>query len=147
MFNNLAFASLLVFAIKTIKHSFHSQSELDQKNELNETIKNLQKTVLNIQTSVSKLEQTADQLNTTIQTPNPNRSLFEELKQEIQGLKELFSDRSQISSNVCQFLFSKKRKLFFYSFRLLIMMELLFYPKKIKTIRFLIRSFTLKNES
>jgi hypothetical protein len=69
-----------------------------------------------MQTSISKLEQTADQLNTTIQTPNPNRSLFEELKQEIQGLKELFSGRSQVPSNVCQFLFSKKGN---YSFILL----------------------------
>jgi hypothetical protein len=64
-----------------------------------------------MRTSAIKLEQTADQLNTTIQRPDPNRSLLEEIKREIQGLTELFSSRSQVpswQSDVCQFIFTKK---------------------------------------
>jgi len=51
-----------------------------------------------MQTSIVKLEQTADQLNLTMKTSNSNQlssSSIEEIKREIQGLKELSLNRSQ----------------------------------------------------
>jgi hypothetical protein len=53
-----------------------------------------------MQTSIVKLEQTADQLNLIMKKSNSNQlssSSIEEIKREIQGLKELSLNRSQFS--------------------------------------------------
>ncbi|UJR09580.1 hypothetical protein I4U23_013815 [Adineta vaga] len=93
---DLAIAGLLVFFIKLIKRSFHS----NQSTELHETVKNLQKSIEDMQTSIVKLEQTTDQLNIKIRTSNmnPSSSAIDEIKQEVQSLKESFLNRSQFPS-------------------------------------------------
>jgi hypothetical protein len=84
----------------------------------------LEKSIENMQTSLVKLEQTVNQLNS-----NPNRSSPIE---EIQGLKGLFLNRSQIPS-------WQLKSFFFLLYRqsphlIMISMELLFYPNKIKRV-------------
>ncbi len=56
-----------------------------------------------MQTSIVKLDQTADLLNLNMQTLNINRSSslsIEQIKQELQGLKGLFSSRIQVPSKI-----------------------------------------------
>ena len=50
-----------------------------------------------MQTSVVKLEQSSDQLNLKIQTTNthPSSSIINEIKQEVQLLKETYLNRSR----------------------------------------------------
>ncbi|CAF0956674.1 unnamed protein product [Adineta ricciae] len=90
---DVAIAGLLVFLIQLIKRSFRS----NQPNELQETIKSLQKTIEDMQTSVVKLEQASDQLDLKIRTSNahPSSSVINEIRQEVQLLKETFLNRSQ----------------------------------------------------
>jgi DNA anti-recombination protein RmuC len=94
----LAFAGLLIIALKTIKHFFNTHNQSDQTNEFNEIIKNIQKSVGDMQTTVAKLDQTVDQLNSSMQTAATNRSStssIEEIKREVQLLKGLYLGRSQ----------------------------------------------------
>ncbi|CAF0903186.1 unnamed protein product [Adineta steineri] len=91
---DLTVAGLLVFIIKLIQRSFHS----NHSNEVNDIIKNLQKSIQDMQTSVTKLEQTTDLLNLNIKTSNTNQSSslsIEEIKQQVQELKQLSLGRLQ----------------------------------------------------
>lgn len=65
---------------------------------MNETIKTLERTVQTMQTSITKLEQTADQLHLTLNSTTTNRTSLDDIKREIQVLKELSLGRSQFPS-------------------------------------------------
>lgn len=51
-----------------------------------------------MQTSIGKLEQTADQLHLTMTSSTTNRTALDEIKRDIQVLKELSLGRTQFPS-------------------------------------------------
>ncbi|CAF0959512.1 unnamed protein product [Adineta steineri] len=97
--SDLILAGLIGFAFKLIKRWFRSKQSI-KANDLIETIKNLQKTIQEMQTSVKRLEQTTEQLHLTLHSSptNGSSSSLEEIKREIQQLKNLSLSRSQFPS-------------------------------------------------
>lgn len=95
--SDLILAGLVAFAYKIIQRWFRSKQS-SKTDALNETMKTLERTVQNMQTSITKLEQTADQLHLTLNSTTTSRTALDEIKREIQVLKELSLGRSQFPS-------------------------------------------------